>query len=259
MIINYCMTCYRLQQQHPPLEPRYRFLDLQSLQAQIRLYPSHSSLSSPLCLLFVYEGEKGWRFHELAFVNLDESSAAIGWSECLPDLLEQGQHILNAHANQGSDEHNAEGEGVIAGDEDPAGFWEGFSDEEDQEQPPIEVSRPEPQQTSSTRPLSSNDRPASRPKPVVATSSLPSTPATSANEGADYWASYASVEDAIFPTNPNSPRPDALHDSSPNEAWGTGGETPIGWTPAGTPGISRSGEASRFDFFDLLLSISLAV
>lgn len=114
------------------------------------------------------------------------------WSEDLSLILKEGQQKLDAEEEKGAEATNEAGEGAVGAEEDPSGFWDGFSDDEEA---PAE-----------------GDQSAPLPSPGV-------------NDGDDYWSSYGRVDDAIMPSGPSSPK------AAKREAWGTGGETPVGWTP----------------------------
>jgi hypothetical protein len=106
----------------------------------------------------------------------------------------------------------------VGAEEDPSGFWDGFSDEEE-------------------------EKAATGAEQAAAPLFSPRV-----EDGDDYWSSYARVDDAIMPSNPSSPIP-----TKRAEAWGTGGETPVGWTPDTRTPAAGIGKLFCAPLIDLVL------
>ncbi|KAL7415531.1 hypothetical protein BDY24DRAFT_381427 [Mrakia frigida] len=266
--------------EHPSLTPEYNLPDPHTLQARILLYSSPASSPPPsLALLFLYEGTtNGWRYHDLRLLFSSESSSSEPWTSNLSQALAQAEERRSqaeqqerekeaAVAGSAGERENVEGDGVVASSDD---FWSGFSDEEEGGEAgnssasaihPPSIPSPNEPQTPPLHHSDSHETPSFTPSsPSNKPSYLHSTHSSSASLD-DYWGRYGQTEDGIAPSAPSSPGVSLHHPTSNanhhssyqtysgqqehRQVWGTGGETPISWTP-NPEDQSKDDQASYF-------------
>ena len=218
------------------------------------LYSSPAYNPPPsLALFFVFEGDtNGWRYHDLQVVDDVES----GWDTDLEGALKAAE-AGRRQQDQSAESQNGEGDGVVADSED---FWSGFSDEEEEvtpiephastsHLPPTsrEVEIPSPNENEPTTPPYPHALVSPPTKRPSLPSSVHSASSSYSNDGdGGYWSQYNGVDDGLAPPSlPSTPGHDPNHHlTGGQEAWGTGGETPISWTP--NPQDHSGGDAGGY-------------
>ncbi|CDZ98051.1 hypothetical protein [Phaffia rhodozyma] len=230
--------------EHPVLTASYKLPDSQTLQARILLYATHSNQPS-LEIRFVYESvERGWRFHELRNISNAPPGDQVGWVVDLDQAASSRGQLATSEQGDQDDGVEDDGDGDEEGADD---FWGGYDSPKQDDSFPTS-----PEGTAN----------GSLPGELERKQSSASLD--------DYWTRYDGVEDGLAPTAPptphthdqpedpaqsidtnlfslnSSPSTDSCAVAKPSDSvthrrtssteedrviYGTGGETPIGWTP----------------------------